>query len=267
MFKSMAVVLVGLAATGSGVPTLVSVEDEVRIGQEAQRQVQEKVPELVDSRVRSYVQSLGQRLAAQAPGPDYPYSFTIANFEEINAFALPGGPVWINRGAIEAAQTEAQVVSVLAHEVAHVAQRHAAEQLTSAVIANGILGLFGALLGQDGGANAARIAAGLFTQGLFLKFSRDDEREADQVGAQIMHRAGWDPDGMVEFFEVMRVQQGRDPSGVEVFLSTHPSPEGRIEQLRAEVADLPGGRRSSEEFEQIQRRLDRLAPAQSMTQP
>jgi predicted Zn-dependent protease len=258
--------VVGLAVTGSALPTLVSVEDEVRIGQEAQRQVKEKVPELTDGQVRGYVQSLGERLAAQAPGPDYPYSFSTANFEEINAFALPGGPVWINRGALDAAQTEAQIVSVLAHEIAHIAQRHAAEQLTSAVIANGILGLVGSLLGQDRSANAARIATGLFTQGLFLKFSRDDEREADQVGAQIMHRAGWDPDGMVEFFEVMRERQGRDPSDVEVFLSTHPSPEGRMDQLRAQVADMPGGRRSSEEFERIQQRLDRLGPAQSMKQ-
>lgn len=264
MFKSTAVVVLGLALTGWGIPDLVSVDDEIKIGREAQQQVKEQVPELTDGQVRSYVERIGRRLASHAPGPEYPYSFTVADYKEINAFALPGGPVWVHRGAIEAAETEAQFASVLAHEIAHIGQRHAADQLTKAVIANGLLGFFGALIGEDGSGRTARIAAGLFTQGLFLKFSRDDEREADRVGAEIMQRAGWDPRGMVEFFQVMRQRQGRDPSDVEVFLSTHPSPEGRVEQLRAEASRLGGGRRDSDDFQTTKRRLARLPPARPM---
>jgi predicted Zn-dependent protease len=246
--------------------SLVSVQDEVRIGREAQAQVRAKVPEQRDRVILSYVQAIGRQLASRAAGPEYPYSFSVADYREINAFALPGGPVWVHRGALDSATTEAQFAGVVAHEVAHIAQRHAADQLTKSLIANAGLGLLGALLGNDGGgARTAQIAAGLFTQGLFLKFSRDDEREADRVGMQMMHRAGWNPRGMVEFFQILRARQGRDPSSVEVFLSTHPSPEGRIQDLQRELARYRGGRTNSDRFVQVQRRLAQLPPARSMS--
>lgn len=243
---------------------LISVEDEIQIGREAQAQVKAKVPELTDGDVQRYVSRIGRPLAARAGGPKYPYSFSIANYRDLNAFALPGGPVWINRGAMAAAQNEAQLAGILAHEIAHIAERHAAEQVTKSLVAEGLLTLLGAVLGNDGGARAAQIAARTLAGGIFLKFSRDDEREADRVGAQIMARAGWDPRGMLEFMQVLRAQQGRDPSSVEVFLSTHPSPAGRIERLESEVGRLGRGRRDSREFQAVKRRLARLPPAKPM---
>ena len=223
----MALALIALSTT-AGAISLVSVEQEVGIGREAQTQVRKQVPDVRDSEVIAYVRRLGARLTPHAGGPKYPYSFWVADYREINAFALPGGPVWLHRGILHAATNESQVVSVLAHEIAHISQRHAAEQLTKATMANWGLGMLGALLGNSGGASAAKLAAGFLASGVFLKFSRDHEREADRVGLQMMARAGWDPRGMVELFEILRREEKRDPGAVDLFFSSHPSPQDRI---------------------------------------
>jgi predicted Zn-dependent protease len=234
--------------------SLVSVEQEIAIGREAQADVRKQTPEVRDRTVAAYVASIGRRLAAQAKGPKYPYSFSVADKSELNAFALPGGPIWVHRGILEAAETEAQLAGVMAHEIAHVAERHAAEQLTKATVANGLLGLLGqALDGRGRGEAAARIGASVGTQFMFLKFSRDHEREADRVGAGIVRSAGWDPQGMVEFFELLDRQQQRSPGSVATFLSTHPDPGSRANELRGIIR--PGGRRTSNEFAQMKTRL------------
>ena len=148
------------------------------------------MPVLRDETLDRYIDSVGTRLAANAPGPKYPYSFGVVNYKELNAFALPGGPIYVHRGTIAAARTEAQLAGVMAHEVAHVAQRHAAQQISKGVLANGLLGLLGAVLDDGGkGEAAARIGASVLTQSVFMKFSRDDEREADRVGARDHGRA------------------------------------------------------------------------------
>jgi predicted Zn-dependent protease len=248
--------LVLLGASGAAAFSLISVEQEVAAGRQAQQEIRSKVPQLRDAAISNYVSRIGRRLAAHAPGPEYPYSFTVADERTANAFALPGGPIWIHRGTLELAQNEAQVAAVLAHEVAHVAERHAAEQLTKATVANGLLGLLGAALDGRRGETAARIGAGVGAQFLFLKFSRNDEREADRVGAAIMQAAGWDGAGMAEFFDVLQHQQRRSPGSVEQFLSSHPSPGSRAELLRA--ADAPGGRRTSPAFAQMKQDLAEL---------
>lgn len=244
--------------------SLISVQQEIALGREAQKQVRTQVPELRDPQARDYVRSVGRRLAARAGGPKYPYSFSVANYRELNAFALPGGPVWIHRGIVHAAASEAQLAGVLAHEVAHIAQRHAADQITKRIVADGALGLLGALLGNDSGARAAQVGAQVLAGGYLLKFSRDDEREADQVGARIMRRAGWDPRAMAEFMETLRREQGRDPGSVEVFLSSHPAPGERAAALRKLLGKSTGGRRDSAEFQRIKRRVMGLAPAKPM---
>jgi predicted Zn-dependent protease len=243
---------------------LVSVQDEIDIGRQANAQVKKQFRELRQPEVTEYVRDIGRRLLRGTPGPHYPYSFTIADYREITALALPGGPVWVNRGVLQSATNESQVAGVLAHEIAHVAQRHAANQLTKAVIARWGLGLLGGLLGNTGGAGAAQVAASLLANGAFLKFSRDDERDADRVGLQILTRAGWDGRGMTELFDILRRQGRRDPGAVAVFLSTHPSPEERIRALRADVARRRGGRRDSARFAAIKARLRTLPAAAAM---
>ena len=244
--------------------TLVSVQEEIDIGKQTDAQVRQQMPELRDSATVNYIRALGQQLSARAAGPKYPYTFSVADYREINAFALPGGPVWLHRGVLQAATNESQVAGVLAHEIAHVAQRHAADQLTKAMMTNWGLSALGAILGNSGGAGAAQVAAGLLANGVFLKFSRDDEREADEVGLQIMRRAGWDPRGMIELFEILRKEQSRDPGSVAVFFSSHPSPQDRIARLQAQATRNRGGRRDSQQFQSIKARLLKMPAAKAM---
>ena len=267
MKHQLRTVVVGLSAVAvmGAAPQLVSVNQEVQIGRQAQQQVRQQVPSVSDASVNRYVDGIGARLVRQASGPRYPYSFDVANFREINAFALPGGPVWVHCGAIAAAQNESQLAGVLAHEVAHIAQRHAASQMSKGIIANGLLGVLGALVGNDRGGQVAQIAGGLAAQGYMLKFSRDDEREADEVGAQIMKRAGWSPNGMVEFMQILRAKQGRDPGSVQTFLSSHPAPGERVTRLQSTVRRLgTGGTRDSAAFRSVKSRLGRMPAAPSM---
>jgi predicted Zn-dependent protease len=186
----------------------------------------------------------------------------VANQREINAFALPGGPVWIHRGAIAAAKNEAQLAAVLAHEVAHISQRHAADRISQQLVANGLIGALGALLGNDRSAQRAQLGARLLAGGYMLKFSRDDEREADDVGATIMRRAGWDAREMVGFMETLAREQDRDAGGVATFLSSHPAPAERAARLRKTLRT--GGARDSEAFRRIKARLARMPAAPAM---
>lgn len=253
-----------LAAAPAAAINLISVDQEIAIGREANANTRKQVPELADADVRAYVRSIGARLAKAATGPRYPYSFRVANYRELNAFALPGGPVWINRGVLQVATNESQVAGVLAHEVAHIAQRHSAEQMTKAIFANFGLGMLGALLGNTGGATAAQTAAGLGANLWFLKFSRDDETEADRVGLRILRRAGWDGRGMIELFEVLKREQGRNPAAVEVFFSSHPAPQERLKTLRAEASRARGGVRNTPKFQSLKARLLKMAPPRPM---
>jgi predicted Zn-dependent protease len=259
---TLALALSATSATGG--LQLVSVSDEIALGRKAQQQVRQDVPRLRDSLVTGYVAGVGRRIVARADGPRYPYSFDVANYREINAFALPGGPVWVHRGLIDAAQNEAQLAGVIAHEVAHVANRHAAEQMTKGTVANVGLGLLAAFLGDGTGAQIAQLGAGLAANVTMMKFSRDHEREADLKALRYMKNAGYDPRGMVEFLQVLRTRQGRDPGAVQTFFSSHPAPADRVRRLQQEANRLAGGRRDSQAFRNVQSRLDRLAPAPSM---
>jgi predicted Zn-dependent protease len=251
------------ASTVAGAFNLIPVKDEVAIGRQAQEDVRRHVPELRDATVSRYVEGLGRRLAAAADGPRYPYTFDVANYREVNAFALPGGPVWVHRGLISSVRTESELAGVLAHEIAHIANRHAAEQMTRGTLANMGLGLLGAWLGDGSRSQFAEMGLGIGAQATMMKFSRDDEREADLKALQYMKRAGYDPRGMVEFLQVLRVQQGRDPGSVQTFFASHPAPGERVQRLQVDANHLGGGRRDSQAFQQIRSRLDRLAPAAS----
>lgn len=244
--------------------SLVSVEEEIDIGRQTNAEIRKELPELTDQEATAYVRAVGRRLAEAASGPTYPYSFSVVNYGEINAFALPGGPIWLHRGVLQAATNESQIAAVLAHEVAHIAQRHAARQITKGIVAHLGLGLLGAVLGNGGGAEAAQTAAGVLTNGMFLKFSRDDEREADRVGLDLMRRAGWDGRGMVELFDILQRESRSNPSSVETFFSSHPAPQDRIEGLRTEIARVRGGTRDTRQFQSIKARLTKMPAPRPM---
>lgn len=237
---------------------LITVNFETRLGRETQAAMTRETRRLADPIVVGYVREIGAELARHAGGPKFPYSFDVADVRTINAFALPGGPVWVHRGALAAARSEAEVAGILAHEIAHIAERHAAEQISTRIVTSLGLTLFTALLGNDVGAGAAQVAAEALAGGVLLKFSRDDEREADAAGAAMMRKAGWDPRGLVGFLEVLRAAAQRDPSAVEVFFSTHPAPDDRIAALAA-VARPPV--RQARDSGRFARMAARLRPA------
>jgi Zn-dependent protease with chaperone function len=214
-------------------------EQEIQIGKEAAADVYKKMPVLPDSDpLTKYIQKLGNRLATNAPGYKWPYNFHVVNQKEINAFALPGGPMFINVGTIQAADNEAQLAGVMSHELAHVVQRHATRAYTKQQPYAIGAGILGAILGSRGGtvAGLARIGLEFGVGSYFMKNTRDAEREADLVGTDIMYDTGYDPKQMAVFFEKLQAQGGaRGPE----FLSDHPNPGNRAAAVSAEVKTLP----------------------------
>lgn len=261
----------GLAAQTQVKPSrwnMYSVDQDVRLGQASAEQIEKQLPILNDSYVQRYVSDIGRRLVDVVQGPEYPYQFKVVNVSDINAFALPGGFMYVNRGLIEAARSEDELAGVMAHEIAHVALRHGTSQVSKAQAASTGLGILGAILGDRGGASRdiVQAAGGLGLNATFLKFSRDAEKQADIVGAQTLHKAGYDPQAMATFFELLREKRGRDTSGVENFFSTHPAPERRAERIEEEVRLLgpQRQRRAVGDFDRLQRHLDRMGKAPSM---
>jgi len=219
------------------------------------------VPLLNDSRVDNYLNSVGRRLTAQTPGYKFPYTYKAINDRAINAFALPGGHIYINRGTIEAANTEAQLAGVMAHEASHVALRHGTNQASKASAAQMPLAILGGLLGSNStGAALAQLGAGFTVNSILLKYSRDAESQADTMGTQILYDAGFDPRGMSQFFETLQAQ---DKGGNRVaFFNSHPNPDRRIENVNEEIGRLGNAQRGSnagsQEFAQIKRHVQSL---------
>jgi Zn-dependent protease with chaperone function len=247
---------------------LFSVEQDVEIGRQAATEAERQLPLLNDRTTDRYLNQIVQRLAAQAPGARYPYQIKAVNATEINAFALPGGPMYVNRGLVTTARSEAELAGVLAHEMAHVALRHGTTQASKAYLGQAGLSILGGLLGQRSStAKIVNAVGGFGLNAAFLKFSRDDEHEADAAGAEIMARAGYDPVAMADFFALLRQEQGRDPSKLERFFSSHPPPANREARIRQLASGL-GTTRSPDVggFATIQSRLGSSTLAARETQ-
>ena len=236
---------------------------DVQIGKEASQQAEKQVPVLNDRRVDEYLSRLGQRIASRAPGYKYPYQYKAVNDRGINAFALPGGPIYINRGIIEMADNEAQLAGVMAHETAHVALRHGTNQATKANAWQMPLALLGAAVGSDSMAGMlAQLGAGFTINSILLKYSRNDETQADVMGTQILYDLNLDPRAMGQFFEKLAAEtKGKQPPQ---FLSSHPNPGNRMGRVDEEVRNLGGPPRNytsdSAEFRAIKQYVLNLAP-------
>jgi hypothetical protein len=209
--------------------------------------------------VDAYLTNLGMRLVAKLPnrGVQYPWEFHCVNSKEINAFALPGGYLFVNRGAIEAADNEAQLAAVMAHELSHVVLRHGTAQASKAQLMQGAAGIFGGIFG--GTTSGALLSQGvaLGAGGLLLRYSRSDETQADVLGTQTLYDAGYDPRAMAQFFEKLQAEtKGKNPPQ---FLSDHPNPGNRVERVNEEIDKLggvpPNAKRDSAEFEAIKREV------------
>src|SRR5215472_5784005 len=209
-------------------------QDQEKLGLQAMAEVYKQMPVLPDSNpITQYVQQLGRKLVAQIPAQyTWPYQFHVIQQKDINAFALPGGPIFINLGTIIAAQDEAQLAGVMSHEMSHVYMQHSAKAATSSKRT------ITEILGAVGGAIGGRVLGGLaqFGAGAFLlKYSREDEAQADAVGAIIMYKAGYNPVELANFFEILNQQGGSPPQ----FLSDHPNPGNRTAAIEKEVKNWP----------------------------
>jgi Zn-dependent protease with chaperone function len=211
-------------------------EQQIQLGLKVAAEVYKQMPVLPDSDpVSQYVQQLGKKLETVIPAEhSWPYQFHVIQQKEINAFALPGGPIFINIGTINAADNEAELAGVMAHEMSHVYMQHSAKQAPKQEWA-GILGALGGLLGGPAG-SLARMGVQLGAGTLLMKYSRHDEAQADAVGAIIMYKAGFDPKAMAEFFQKLEKEGGGN--GPQ-FLSDHPNPGNRVEAVDKEIAHWP----------------------------
>ncbi len=239
---------------------------DVELGRQAAVEVEQQLPMLRDEEVTSSVASIGRRLVESLPQEvehaEFRYSFKVVNAREINAFALPGGPMYLNRGMIEAAHTEGEVASVMAHELSHVALRHGTAQATKATKYE-IGTLLGAVVGSIiGGKVGSAVAQGTqFGLGTaFLRFSREFERQADLMGSHVMAAAGYDPLEMASMFKTIEKQGG---SGGPQWLSDHPNPGDRYEYItrEAELLEVRDPVRETRAFTRAQARLRRMSPA------
>jgi hypothetical protein len=246
-----------------------SPQDDIKLGAQNSKEADQQLPLLHDAKVDNYLSALGKRLAGFAPGDKYPYQFKCVNTREINAFALPGGYIYVNRGTIEAADDEAQLAAVMGHEISHVALRHGTNQATKAILPQLGLGVLGSVLGDSAFGQLLQVAGTFSVNSLLLKYSRTDESQADILGTQIVYDAGYDPRGMAQFFEKLEVEEKKHGAPPE-FFSNHPSPEHRIERVNEEIQNLDGppphARSDSAEFRSIKSYILSLPPPPKQAQ-
>lgn len=237
---------------------LFSPQQDVELGGKVSKDAERQLALCNDPRLDDYLNRLGRRLAEKAPtnGVEYPFQFKCVNDRAINAFALPGGYIYINRGSIEAADDEAQLAGVIAHEISHVALRHGTNQASKGAGGQLVLGALGAMIGSNM-VGALISQAGVFTvNSVLLKYSRTDETQADVMGTQILYDSGYDSRALAQFFEKLAAEsKGKSP--VEFFLN-HPNPDHRIERVDEEIDKLGGPPKNyksdSPEFHEAKRR-------------
>ena len=207
-----------------------------------------QMPVLPDSDpVVQYVQKLGSKARARAPGYHWPYNFHVVNVKEINAFALPGGPIFVNLGTIQAADNEAQLAGVMSHEISHVVQRHGTRAASKQMGAQLPLAILGGLMGNSTLAKAAELGISFGVGSYFLKNSRQSESEADLLGTDVMYDSGYEPRQMAVFFEKLEKQMGTSANSmINQFMSDHPNPGNRAQAVSngsedADGANVSGG--------------------------
>jgi Zn-dependent protease with chaperone function len=248
-----------------------STRDDIQLGQKAANQVEQQFPLINDEDAQAYLTRIGDRLVAAIPPEfqhsEFRYNFQWVNASDLNAFALPGGPMFVNRGMLEKANNEGELAGVMAHELSHVALRHATAQATKNSGAGNTLRTLGLILGGAavGGQAGAELGA-MAAQSFMLKYSREYEAQADALGALIMARAGYDPVDLANEFRTIEAQGG---SGGPQFLSDHPNPGNRYQAITNEARYLnvsPNPIKMTRDFERIQARFRSMPRARSMAE-
>jgi hypothetical protein len=248
--------LFALLGTAVAAIALVSVEEEIEIGRQANAQVRMEVPELRDGRATAYVRDVGLVWSSAWPGIPHFHRQPPRDQRVVSPWRAGLDQSW---------RTATGSTRIAGRGCARPRDRpyRRAPRLGQADTRHGrpVAHLWRSASGNTGGAGTAQAAAGLLAGGVFLTFSRDEEREADRVGLTMLIRAGWDGRGMIELFDLVRREAARDPGTVEAFLSSHPSPQDRIATLSADVRRHPGGRRDSRQFRDVRLHLVRLPPS------
>jgi Zn-dependent protease with chaperone function len=275
-------IVLSVCATGLMAQTAIKVpknkftpQQDVELGREAAAEVRQQYPVINDVKITAYLTKLGDRLVAAAPAElkqsVYEYSFTPVNLKEINAFALPGGPMFVNRGMFDAAASEGEVVGVMAHELSHVLLRHGTANASKAQ--NPWLQV-GQIAGQIGGAMVGGAAGSAIAQGsqfglgtLLLRYSRDFEKQADILGSQIMARAGYDPRALAHMFQTIEQESRGSGGDTPQWMSSHPNPGNRTEYINKEAGMLTiASVADSSEFEPIKTTFAGMPPGKSMAE-
>ena len=245
--------VLGCAGTISDI-NIFSDAQEVQLGKQFSRQIEQDLKIYSDPTVTAYIDQLGQHLANHSQRQNITYYFKVVDTEVVNAFAIPGGYLYVNIGLIRAAENESELAGVIGHEIGHVVGKHGVKQMTRQL---GLAAMAQLALGENQ-SKLKQMVAGLAANGVLMKYGRDAEREADIYAVQEMYDAGIDPEGMATFFEkLLKLQKGK-PSKLEQIFSTHPPTAERIATVRARIAQLPRKpnlKKDSQRFHQIKKRL------------
>jgi beta-barrel assembly-enhancing protease len=238
-----------------------SVQEEVQMGRQYAAEINRQLPIVQDAAVHRYINELGNSIARHADQRGVQYQFYVVNSEVVNAFAVPGGFIYINRGLIDRAENLSELAGVVGHEIAHVVARHGVDQMVRMQRAEVGVALGSILLGQPSGAAAAgvQLGAGLY----FARHSREAEREADDLAVRYLTSAGINPEGVVTFFQKLMQEQQRRPTAVEQWFATHPLTQERVDNTRAAVQAIPAAQRrnlttNTQAFQQFKTRVRQL---------
>lgn len=260
-FFAAAVTFLSLQCATVSRINIISTEQEVALGSQFSAEVETEMAMYDDPVVQAYIDSLGQMLAAHSDRTEIEYHIKVVDTDDVNAFALPGGWLYVNRGLISTAENESELAAVMGHEIGHIVGKHGARQLTGQI---GLSALIGLALGEDPGM-VSQLVANLVATGTLMKYSRDMEREADQLGVDELYRAGIDPEGMATFFgKLLELQGGRDAQGLELMFSSHPPTRERIDNTNRYIDGLPYKANmtgDSDRFHAVRKRLPPLADA------
>jgi predicted Zn-dependent protease len=214
---------------------LISIQQEKELGAKFAVEIEKQQKVLADSQVQAYVDRLGRRLLAGASQVEFDYTFKVVEDDSVNAFAIPGGHIYVHTGLIKAAQNEAELAGVMAHEINHAVARHGTRAMTQQYGYSLVMRL---VLGENPGM-LSQLAASLFGKAGQMSYSRGMEAQADYLAVSTMAKTGVNPQGLISFFEKLQGAEARAPGTVEKFFSSHPVTGDRIAEVKAEIANLP----------------------------
>jgi predicted Zn-dependent protease len=239
-----ALALAGSATLPSCAPS-VTVQQEQQIGAQYSQQINSQLPLLRDGPSNDYINQLGRQISRVADPRGIPYTFYIVNSDVVNAFSIPGGYVYVNRGLIERAENASELAGVLGHEIGHVVERHSIDQMQKSQNANTLLGVLYGVLLQRNPSTVEQIGIQAGGGAIFAGFSRQDEREADRDGVIFTMRAGYSPHGMITLFQKLLAEEHGGSGKVTQFFATHPLTQERITNVQAQINATPGANSAS----------------------